>query len=524
MAPARALGVLTIARCHLPRQHENVINGDRSVITRTAARRRRRRWGVMGGGHPGRVNRFGASTSGAVGTVAVALVCAALSLGAARRSGMVSVEGNPMGTLPSISSSCIKANKACVVAVPGGSLRLSDIRFPHGTGAPGSAEAVGYVNGQFVSGTIKLSSQLVHAVDTENLSEEVLKASGLPAPSAKQVPTTGGWAELPSGWGAPLQQHKQQRLAAQKTKAKWLLNQQLRAQWVGGRHPVKGGQQLADGDIDHDKLAAEQYDAALAAVEGHMQERMDKVEGEAKKIAEAVTKVITSPEVSKKIADLAMDAAASRAGPASEASLTGAQQAGVWGEGQFGYSNEPAGTEGGADVSANNLATTPDLDTVATSSAPASSLSYSAWKAAGAPMGKVASPQSQPTQPPGLVPPVKKLNGLVFGGGSLLDPDDGFAAAAQLHQIRQEGQTQIAQKAATPQHRQQAAAPDMGGSMMAQMEAIAQAPGGASAAAQFLHSSVQSSAAQPATPATQTSLRGGLTDPWGAFSAFQRAA
>ena len=48
MAPARALGVLTIARCHLPRQHENVINGDRSVITRTAARRRRRRglkWG-----------------------------------------------------------------------------------------------------------------------------------------------------------------------------------------------------------------------------------------------------------------------------------------------------------------------------------------------------------------------------------------------------------------------------------------------------------------------------------------------
>jgi hypothetical protein len=64
----------------------------------------------------------------------------------------------------------------------------------------------------------------------------------------------------------------------------------------------------------------------------------------------------------------------------------------------------------------------------------------------------------------------------------------------------------------------------MGGSMMAQMEAIAQAPGGASAAAQFLHSSVQSSAAQPATPATQTSLRGGLTDPWGAFSAFQRAA
>lgn len=36
------------------------------------------------------------------------------------------------------------------------------------------------------------------------------------------------------------------------------------------------------------------------------------VEEEAKKIAEAVTRVITSPAVSKKIADLAMDAAAAK--------------------------------------------------------------------------------------------------------------------------------------------------------------------------------------------------------------------
>ena len=33
-----------------------------------------------------------------------------------------------MGTLPSISSSCIKANKACVVAVPGGASRSESVR------------------------------------------------------------------------------------------------------------------------------------------------------------------------------------------------------------------------------------------------------------------------------------------------------------------------------------------------------------------------------------------------------------
>ena len=73
------------------------------------------------------------------------------------------------------------------------------------------------------------------------------------------------------------------------------------------------------------------------------------VEEEAKKIAEAVTRVITSPAVSKKIADLAMDAAASKVGPGDgdagggggEASQTGAVTGGVSGMGASGYADEP---------------------------------------------------------------------------------------------------------------------------------------------------------------------------------------
>jgi hypothetical protein len=329
-------------------------------------------------------NRRALAEVSGVGAVLAVAVCLAVGVSVfGERGVLISVEGNPMGTIPSISSACIKGNKACIVAVPGGSLRLTDIRFPAGPDAPGKADAVGYVNGRFVAGSIQLSTQRVHPVDQEGHEPDGVKQGGLTAPEAK---VKRAW---PNGPGVvQLRQHpvKHRQMEAQKARARVHRGRQLR--------PVTSTQQLAGGAPDHEAAAEEQYKAALAAVEGHMHERMEHVEEEATKIAEAVTKVITSPAVSKKIADMAMDAAAAKAGPAAEASLTGGVQEGVEGEGQFGYSNEPAGTEGpgcGAGC-AGMAATTPDLDTVATgvpASAPASSAFYAAWKAMGAPTGTV---------------------------------------------------------------------------------------------------------------------------------------
>jgi hypothetical protein len=304
----------------------------------------------------------------AAGALALAACITSLGLGVPRAAGggrlghvLVEIDGNPMGNVPSISSSCITNNKACIVAVPGGSLRLTDIHFPGGPGAPGAADAVGYVNGHFVSGTIQMSTQAVHDVDREGHDKAVVDAGGPPAPTLKP------WAPVQ----LHTMQHKQKQLQAQKDRAR-----QSRATRGRGLLPAKNAQKLAD--VDHEKAAEEQYKAALAAVEGHMKERMEKVEEEATKIAEAVTRVITSPQVSKKIADLAMDAAAAKAGPAAEASETGGVQGGIDGVGQFGYSNEPAGTEGAGcgPGCAGMVATTPDLDTVAMPPPPASTAFY----------------------------------------------------------------------------------------------------------------------------------------------------
>lgn len=306
-----------------------------------------------------------ASTVLATAAGALALVACLASIGldaprarsARLRDILIEIEGNPMGNVPTISSSCVTANTACIVAVPGGSLRLTGIHFPHGPGAPGAADAVGYVNGRFVSGTIQLSAQAVHGIDREGHDPAVVAEGGPPAPTAMPA-----WRNGPPAvqLHRTTPQHKHERLEVQKDRAR-----KLHARRGRGLVPAKNAQKLAD--VDHDKAAEEQYKAALAAVEGHMKERMDKVEQEATKIAEAVTKVITSPEVSKKIADLAMDAAAAKAGPAAEASETGGVQGGVDGVGQFGYSNEPAGTEGAGcgPGCAGSVATTPDLDTVA---------------------------------------------------------------------------------------------------------------------------------------------------------------
>jgi len=84
------------------------------------------------------------SFSFAVWVGMVALCGAVLSYSAVPLGGrlgdvLIEVEGNPMGNIPSISSSCLTANTACIVAVPGGSLRLTGIHFPNGPGTPGAA-------------------------------------------------------------------------------------------------------------------------------------------------------------------------------------------------------------------------------------------------------------------------------------------------------------------------------------------------------------------------------------------------
>ena len=486
---------------------------------------------------------------------------------------LIQVEGNPMGTLPSISSSCITGNTACIVAVPGGSLRLTSIHFPNGPGTPGAADAVGYVNGRFVSGTIQLSSQPVHDIDREGHDPAVVAAGGPPSPTAKQAWPNGPPA-VQLNQRIQHNQQKQRQLQAQKAKARKLQAGWERGQRRGrgrgrGLKPAKNVQKLAD--VDHEKASEEQYKAALAAVEGHMKERMDKVEEEATKIAEAVTRVITSPEVSKKIADLAMDAAAAKAGPASEASATGGVQGGVDGVGQFGYSNEPAGTVGvGCGVGcADAVATTPDLDTVSTRPPPppASSAFYAAWKASGGQTGTVQVPhtvviqnpppaQSMPVWPATgqplapytlsaammgasgfvhgepLPPEAASVEPVVPGGDAAPAAQDSATAPqamgvpVQLHQMKLVG----AQGGAQAQQLSQASAArsGAGSSMMAQMRAILESPGGASAAAQYQQAAQHPTSVQEApdpapAPARGASAAGAaLLDPWGAFSAFQK--
>ena len=58
--------------------------------------------------------------------------------------------------------------------------------------ARGAADAVGYVNGRFVSGTIQLSSQPVHAADKDGQSPEAVEKSGPPAAVVKQA----AWAKI----------------------------------------------------------------------------------------------------------------------------------------------------------------------------------------------------------------------------------------------------------------------------------------------------------------------------------------
>ena len=547
------------------------------------------------------------------------------------------VRGRSIPSAPSISSSCITGSKSCIIAVPGGSLRLTSIHFPN-QGEPGQAEAVGYVNGQFVSGIIQLSPQPVHGSDNASpppdwaFSDKKGVKKGYwslpqlnpPRGYALEVPPPGiyeaqggtfGLNELKAGHtrlvkGDPtihahksgFKSHKQLHLQTLKAKAR-----KSRSRYGKAFKVIHGAHQLAEmshqqqgadkfyrteitpeqtakhrfkqlATVDHDKAAEEQYKAALAAVEGHMKERMDKVEQEATKIAEAVTRVITSPEVSKKIADLAMDAAAAKAGPAAEASLTGGVQDGVNGVGQFGYANEPAGTvgESGGRGSAAMVATTPDLDTVPTvsSGAPASSYFYNAWKASGATAGTVQQQQYPATSPQQQSLPVGQwqpapamttawgaptvattgqplmpytLSAAMMGATGFVHgepiPEDGVAVQPAVR-TAQGGSELYSQSPSGPPLSSRSGGGTLhtgDASMMAQMQQILSSPGGAGAAAQYQQAAQlatdtqQAPAAAPAQTLAALGRAGSagitagdvgsapLPDPWGVFSSFQNS-
>ena len=262
-----------------------------------------------------------------------------------------------------ISSACLRSQDDCVVAVPGGSLKLWDVQFPNGKQKPGIADAVGYVYGKFVTGRIKLSPLEGPAGKSVEGSKKAL--GGKRAQLLKDVPSEDGSEKEAEGDESP------------------------------------EGSDSAEGNDE----SSEEYKATLAAVEANIEERQKKVEEEAKKIAEAVTRVITSKEVSKKIADLAMDTAAEKEGPV-EASLTGGVSGGVNGIGQFGYSSLPSGTQvpncgtncgkqsdrTGASIPSGERTACHRNDLISfwpLAASSSSSAFYSAWKASGGQAGVV---------------------------------------------------------------------------------------------------------------------------------------
>jgi len=352
-----------------------------------------------------------------VATLAACFAVAMNVVGSAPRS-LVELE-QAEGGLPPISSTCLESNSHCTIAVKGGSLRLTGINFQKNKGY-GSAMAVGYVNGQFVSGRVQLrapvkpSLKLANSAGVQTLREGDQEPGGevSPGPDGKEGPTP---TEPPGAKGPPPPEGKEGphpvggETGSQEGK--------------DGPAPVKGEAQGAEENSEaetegaeggaseaEDKAGAdasdgeesEQYKIALEAVEEHMEARQKKDEEEAKKIAEAVTRVITSPQVSKKIADLAMDAAAAKVGPAGgadgggagEASQTGAVTGGVSGVSSSGYADQPAGAMGpGCGTGCAGMTVTDaDLLTVPTAPAPlapSSTAYYNAWKAGGANVGGV---------------------------------------------------------------------------------------------------------------------------------------
>lgn len=251
--------------------------------------------------------------------------------------------------LPSISSACVKGMGKCSIAVPGGSLELTNVKLGP-PGQPGTADASGYIKGTFVSGRVQLSASSsasngekpgedkdtwwsgMPSSSHEEGGEEAWAGAGEKGEASMEAATVGGGSSSsstsPSLKLIRGRASKGASLAARREKAA-AKSSKLSSRGGGSNSGVPGGE----------AGESEEYKLALAAVEKHMMSRQKKVEAEAKRIAMAVTKAISSPAMTKKIATLAVEAAASRqAAPI----LSNSQLAGL-GTSPFGYASQPAG-------------------------------------------------------------------------------------------------------------------------------------------------------------------------------------
>jgi len=247
--------------------------------------------------------------------------------------------------LPSISSACVKGMGKCSIAVPGGTLELTNVELGP-PGQPGTADASGYIKGTFVSGRVKLTASS-ESEGTEPGQDKDSWWSGMPSSSQAE-----GGEEAQAGGGEGGASMKAAAAAHSRGTSKPPSLKLMRSGKVKGASPAahrgkkkaarssklsaNGGSQAGGGGGGGE---SEEYKLALAAVEKHMMSRQKKVEAEAKRIAMAVTKAISSPAMTKKIASLAVEAAASRqAAPI----LSNSQLEGL-GTSPFGYASQPAG-------------------------------------------------------------------------------------------------------------------------------------------------------------------------------------
>jgi hypothetical protein len=263
-------------------------------------------------------------------------VCMLLAVGTLDSRKTIVLEQSSGDPLPSVSSACIYGNEECVIAIKGGSLKLSDFKFPEGDGKPGKATASGYINGQFVSGEVDL---------------------GMAKPT-RDAFWTGKEGKRPQNsasiYNGPVKLNSNKQTTLHQTKA-GKLHKTVKLESEEPASEAKEGAEGAEGDSKEDEHEKE-YKLALKAVESRIFAREKKVEAEAKKIAEAVTRVITSPAVTERVASIAMKAAAIKQ---KEQSVGGASGHGSAGSDQFGFEAQPAGAKQAAGAPSTTLATMP---------------------------------------------------------------------------------------------------------------------------------------------------------------------
>ena len=162
-----------------------------------------------------------------------------------------------LGGLPPISSTCLSKKTACIIAVPGGSLRLTGINFRKNEGY-GSALAVGFVNGQFVSGKVQMRRP-----DSEEWPVKTSEVQSLADKKKEESPTE---EETPAAEEPKAEEPAKEDEAEEGEKA------------PAEEGNAKEGEKEPAGEGE-DGEESEQYKVALEAVEAHMEARQKKVLG-----------------------------------------------------------------------------------------------------------------------------------------------------------------------------------------------------------------------------------------------------